>query len=170
MAKPPFIRIPGLTARPGVQGGSRGVVVGRMTGRGPLQLLGPTQQQQLGIRARSNNQIANEAGFTFSVTGIPSSNLFVGQGSWSKNLSFQSDDPNNSVVALIPATGTPSFRILNSSLVELGTIQFTATTKGIVTWLANPYIHPAGALMLLYCPDPADATLGNVSGRVAGYI
>ena len=170
MARPPNILIPGLRTRPGISGGTGGVLLGRMSARGPVQLLNAQQQRQLGIRAPSNNQLAHQAGFTFSVGGIPANNEFVGQGSWSRALTFHNSDPNNSVLALSGATGTPSMRMLLADLSEVGSIQFLTPTVGTVVWTSDPYIHPAGVPLLLYCPTPADATLGQISGRVVGYI
>lgn len=171
MARPPNIRIPGLQSRPGVAGGSQGVLIGRLSGRGPLQILTPQLQRQMGIRAPSNNQIAHIAGFTFNVNGLPGANEKVGQGAWSKTLTFHNDDPNNVVVANIGASGTPSFHMVNANtLAVLGQIQFVVPKVGEVLWLSDPYIHPAGVPMALYCPNPADATLAQISGRVVGYF
>lgn len=170
MARPPNIRIPGLNAGVGVPGGSRGRLIGRFSARGPAQLLGPIQLQAMGIKAPSNNQLANTAGFTFSTDGAPGANQFIGRGTWSRDLHFHNSDPNDLVTALVGATGTPSFRMLTDALVQLGTIQFTTPTKAVVVWASDPYIHPAGVGLQLYAPLSADATLARVSGRVVGYL
>lgn len=167
--RPPNIRVPGLSSKLGVPGGVRGKLLGRMSARGPVQLLDDLALRQMGLKAPSNNQAAHEAGFTFSTDGLPGNNQFIGRGTWSKAISFHNSDPNNSVTALSSATGTPSFRMLDDALVLLGTIQFTAPLIAVVTWLSDPYIHPVGAGLNLYAPTPADATLGRVSGRVVGY-
>lgn len=169
MPKPPNIKVPGLVSKVGVPGGVAGILLGRLSARGPVQVLTPAMQRQLGIRAPSNNQLAHEAGFTFSTDGIPANNQFIGRGVWSKDLHFHNADPNNAVTALFGATGTPSFRMLTDALVLLGSIQFTTPTAAVVTWVSDPYIHPAGVALNLYAPTPADATLGRVNGRVVGY-
>lgn len=166
---PTNILIPGLRSKTGVPGGSRGVLIGRRSAFGPLQLLTDDMLRGMGLKAPSNNQLAHQAGFTFSTDGIPGDNQFVGSGAWSKDIHFHNSDPNNVVTALSGATGTPSFRMLDASFAQLGTVQFTTPLIGIVTWASDPYIHPAGTIMQLYAPTPADATLGRVHGRVVGY-
>lgn len=170
MARPPNIRIPGLNRGVGVPGGSRGKLIGRLAARGPAQLLDAFQLRQMGIARPSNNQLANEAGFTFSTDGIPADNQFVGRGVWARDIHFHNSDPNNTVTAVSPATGTPSFRMLTDALAVLGTIQFTSPLTAVVTWASDPYIHPAGAGLNLYAPTPQDATLGRIFGRVVGYL
>lgn len=168
--KPPRILIPGLRTKTGVQPGP-GILVGRPRGgRGQLQLLRPQDLLGMGITRPGNKTDLHEAGFTFQVNGVPSDNEFVGQGSWSKDITFRNSDPNNSVKSLIAATGTPQFRMLTQALGSLGHIAFTAGgTTGTVVWDTDPYIHPAGQLMLLYCPTTHDATLASINGRVVGY-
>lgn len=170
MARPPNIRIPGLNAGVGVPGGARGKLIGRLAGRGPAQLLDGFQLRQMGIQRPSNNQLANEAGFTFSTDGIPAINQFIGRGVWTRDIHFHNSDPNNSVTALSGATGTPSFRMLTDALAVLGTIQFTAPTVAVVVWASDPYIHVAGQGLNLWAPTPADGSLGRISGRVVGYL
>lgn len=166
--KPPRILIPGLGSKVGVQPGP-GIIVGRARGgKGALQLLRAQDLMAMGITRPANRTDLHEAGFNFGVNGIPTANEFVGQGSWSRDVTFHNDDPNNSVKALLGAAGTPEMHMLTQSLGSLGRITFTGQ-HGVVAWDTDPYIHPAGDLMLLYCPNPADTSLGNFSGRVVGY-
>lgn len=170
MPAPPKYQIPGLRRGAGIPAG---YLVGRLphAGKGPAQLLTVQQLAKFGGPLRpSASVLGNQAGFTFSVTGLPKANEFVGQGSWSKQLTFHNGDPNNSVNALVPATSTAVMRIMNAALAEIGTITFAAgSAAGVVAWITDPFVIPAGQLVLLYCPLTADATLANISGRVVGY-
>jgi hypothetical protein len=124
----------------------------------------------MGLARPGNKTDLHEAGFTFQVNGLPTDNEFVGQGSWSRDITFRNGDANNAVTSLTAATGTPQFRMLSQALTSLGHIAWTAGgVVGTVTWDIDPYIHPAGALMLLYCPHPQDANLASINGRVVGY-
>lgn len=169
--KPPRIVIPGLNRGIGVQPGP-GVLVGRPRGgKGALQLLRQEDLKRMGLVTRRSISQQNQAGFTFQVNGVPSDNEFVGQGSWGKDVTFHNGDANNHVVSLTAAAGTPAMRMLASDLSDLGTITWAAGGfEGTVAWVTDPYVHPAGALMLLYCPTPADANLSGMSGRVVGYV
>ena len=172
MAKPPKYQIPGTRRGAGIP---PGYLVGRLpaAGKGPAQLLNVQQLLRFGINSTKTGHgtQALQAGFTFSVQGKPTNNEFVGQGVWSQDITFHNDDGNNVVTALSAATGTPAFRMLTSGLVLLGQIEFAAGSKlGTVVWQTDPYVHPAGAEMLLYCPNTADATLASVAGRVVGYL
>ena len=167
---PNRIGIPGLRTKTGVPGGARGTLLGRRSAFGPVELLTFDMLEAMGIKAKSNNQIVNQAGFNFSTDGRPTDNQFVGRGTWSRDIHFHNSDPNNVVTAVSGATGTPSFRMLLDDLTSLGTIQFTSPTVAVVTWNSDPYIHPATVGLNLYAPTPQDATLARVSGRVVGYL
>ena len=170
MSKPPKIVIPGLNRGAGIPSG---YIVGRLpgSGHGPAQLLDLLSLRQMGIQSRrQNNSLGHEAGFGFTIEGLPTANEYIGTAVWSRPLTFHNGDAANVVVSQVAATANCSFRILDNTLTLVGNINFLAGgSVGAVVWAVDPYTFAAGLAMSLYAPLAADATLANITGRVVGY-
>lgn len=166
------VRTPNIAIR-GIRG--KGIpsnfLIGRIAkGVGPPQLLDLTALRGFGVGGANEAIAASKvAGFGFFVEGRPTDAQFIGQGVWSKDITFHGADPDDVVTAISVATGTPAFLMKSAALITLGAITFTTPGLGVVSWVTDPYTHPAGTPMLLYAPTPQDATLGSVTGKVIGY-
>jgi hypothetical protein len=161
---PPNIRIRGvrLTVPPGY-------VIGRSSpGRGPVQLLDVRNLGRIGVAGQAALAVTH-AGFGFTAEGLFADNEFLGQAVWGKDVTFTSADTDSFLVAGLAATSTAAFRFYSSALVLLGTYTVAAAgAHGVLSWITDPYTHPAGTPMLVYAPTPNDATLGNVNAIVSG--
>ncbi len=126
MSKPPKIVIPGLNRGAGIP---PGYLVGRRpgVGRGQVELLSLRTLQGMGISSKKQNtSLGHQAGFGFSVEGLPTANEFIGTAVWSRLLTFHNGDAANVVVAAVAATSTAVWRILDNLLNLAGTITFSA--------------------------------------------
>jgi len=116
---------------------------------------------------------AAKTGFGWYNEGVYANNEFLGETVWPHDVVFTDGDADTIVTAGpgFAATATAVYRLTLADLTQVGTITFAAAAlTGTVAWDASPYTHPAGAQLLLYSPLVADATLGNVTGRITGRV
>lgn len=150
-----------------------GYLMGRVSsGHGPAELISVQQLQRLGIRSTKagSASLGNQAGFTFSISGIVPANTLLGTATWSRDLTFHNGDANDSGVALSPPASSYAFRMLDATLVQVG--QITVTTAGVfaTVWSSDPLVWPAGKPMLVYTQVAPDGSLAGVNARVVGYF
>lgn len=149
----------------------KGYVLGRAsTGIGAVELLDTRRLRQIGVASAASTADAPlKQGFGFSAEGLLLNNEFLGSAVWPQDVIFTADNPASVLNALMPATSDASFQFLSSSLDLLGTYTVPAgETTGVLSWVTDPYTHPAGTPMLVYAPTPNDASLGSISASVLG--
>jgi hypothetical protein len=170
VAKPPNIRIPGLRRGQGVP---TGYLVGRVSsGHGPAELISVQQLARLGVKSSKNgsNALGNQAGFTFSISGVVPANTLIGVGSWSKALTFHNGDTNNSGVAISNPASDYRFRMLDNTLAQVGFIDVTTAGVWSVVWTSDPLSWAAGTPMQVWTQVAPDGALAGVNARVVGYF
>lgn len=131
--------------------------------------------------AIANLQLHNEdvhaqiiaAGFGFYSSGVFASGELIGQAAWARDITFTNDDPDICVVVApgYAPTADAVFKLKDISLTLLGTITVAAgALLGAVSWVNDPYVHFANKIMLIFAPNPADATLSNTTATVTGRL
>lgn len=156
-----------------------GYIVGRSSrGTGDAELLNLRQLRLLGVGTRGGSPVTppppappEQIGFGFEAEGLFLANEFLGFVSWPAPVSFSATNPNSYLRAYptTPATADAEFRITDLMLVTLGLITVPAGSSiGTVSWVAEPYTHPADEPLLVFAPLVQDATLGNVNALIAG--
>ena len=168
--RPINIKIPGLASKTGISGASKGVLLGRVGGRGPVQVLRDIHFQQMGLVTKG--QIPPPTtGFNFYAGGLMLSNEDIGQGVWSHDETFENGIAGSIITSLFPAAATAVFdiyQIVGGVPSVIGTITFAATSTAGVLNVPAPVTVSAGNPVRLNAPNPADATLASVSGTVIG--
>lgn len=113
-------------------------------------------------------------GFGFFVAQRMADNELLGSALFPTDMIFVNADPENFIVAQLAATGTAVMNIVTldpttGAETLVGTITFTAGSHtGTVAWLSSPYTLPAGTVINLHGPSPADLTLAFIRAHVNG--
>jgi len=166
----PPIRLRGIRASiPG------GFILGRKRGApvGDVQLLGLAELGALGVASSAQVAAAALIGFSFFEEGLMLAGELIGQGSWAHEVRFLTGGTNN-FLCTSQATGSAAFQIkmsVSGIPTVVGTITFTpGSYVGVLAWTVSPTIFPIGAIIQLYAPVAADATLAGCSGQAIGGV
>jgi len=112
------------------------------------------------------------SGFGFSAGNLLIADEILGFGIWPTDIVFTTGDVLTEVKSEGAATGSSVINIetwVSGAVAVVGTITFAAAgTTATVAWTSSPYTHPAFTIMQLHAPNPADATLSWITGRVNG--
>lgn len=116
---------------------------------------------------------AAQSGFGFFVGGLMTNNELLGACDFPQAMTFTNGDPKSIVKTLSPAAVDADMTFVanpaGGAPATVGTIHFAAGAfSGTVAWSASPYTLPAGYVLLLYAPSPADVQLSLVSGTING--
>lgn len=148
-----------------------GYLVGRLSGgHGDEELLRGADLLTLLAQQGLNTSGITQAGFGFNEEGLMLNNELLGSGVFSKDVLFPSSVIADSVTAQTAAASNAVFNVKTGSTIR-ATITFLAgSLTGVVAWSGGQYTLPAGTVVSLYAPSPADTNLGWVTGLVEGDV
>lgn len=154
----------------------KGYLLGRISrGAGDAELLNLRDLRAFGVGG-TNEAVAallQAAGFRFYIQGLMSDGELIGAGTWVREVTFTDGDSDTSVFSAVAATAPATIKIMAPDIYgipqQVGSIIFGAGgTIGVVSWVSGSYTNPAGRVMSLVAPSPADVSLADITGLVTG--
>lgn len=170
---PPPIKVRGAGRSKGIP---QGYILGRSSrGNGDVELLRAGDFRAVGIA--SAGQIAAVTGvhgFGFFAGGTLADSELLGSGTFPVDITFVNSDPNSSVTAEFAPASTAVLNVkaadpISGLDVVVATFTFAASSKtAVIAWTGGSYTLPAGKVIKLIAPHPADTSLANVHGTITG--